>query len=154
MNTRRPGPLLHRLCAVALGGLMGGLLRYIVTVTTRSPVVNVHGFGWVAQTPLQPIQSAWTLFDLRLLVINSLGALLATWLLLGPLAQRPADEPWRLFWTTGVLGGLTTSSSLMLDLGRMWQIEPSTAILGALVSLGLGATGAAVGWLLARHGSR
>lgn len=134
-------PLL-RLFAVAGGGALGGLLRYLITVSSAAT-------GSTFDT-LRP----WHSFDVRLLAINSGGVLVASWLLLGPLKDRPSDDLWRLFWTTGALGGLTTYSSLMFNLGHLWQAQPATAVLAGLLSLGLGGLAVVAGWWLARRGAR
>jgi len=130
VNLARIRQVLPRLVAVALGGFVGGALRYLLTVvlgTTPSAVA---------------VDSAWSYIDVRLLLVNSLGVAVAVFLLLGPLRPRPADDPLRLLIMTGGLGGLTTYSSLLYELGRMWQISPADAILGGLLSLGCGALAA------------
>lgn len=56
---------------------------------------------------------------LRLLIINTVGVFLAAWLLAGPLRHRAPDDPVRLFAITGILGGLTSYSSLFVALDNM-----------------------------------
>jgi len=142
MKTARFSLPLLRLFAVAGGGALGGLLRYLITVSSAGA-----GSTFDALRP-------WHAFDVRLLAINTGGVLVASWLLLGPLKTRPSDDLWRLFWTTGALGGLTTYSSLMFNLGHLWQAQPATAVLAGLLSLGLGGLAAVAGWWLARRGAR
>ena len=139
MNLAPIRQLLPRLGAVAAGGFLGGSVRYVVTVLLGATTLH------------SDIDSAWSSFDFRLLLVNSLGVALAVVLVLGPLRQRPADDPLRLLALTGGLGGLTTYSSLIFELGRMWQTSPSAAVVGGLVSLGCGAIAAAGAVLLVRQ---
>ena len=139
MNLAPFRQLLPRLGAVAAGGFLGGSVRYVVTVLLGATTLH------------SDIDSAWSSFDFRLLLVNSLGVALAVVLVLGPLRQRPADDPLRLLALTGGLGGLTTYSSLIFELGRMWQTSPSAAVVGGLVSLGCGAIAAAGAVLLVRQ---
>ena len=131
--------LLPRLGAVAIGGFLGGALRYVVTVIVG------------ATSSSATVGSAWAYFDFRLLLINILGVAAAVGLVLGPLRQRPADDPVRLLWTTGALGGLTTYSSLLYELGRMWQLSAIDAVLGGVLSLGCGALAASGAVFFARR---
>lgn len=139
MNLARIRQILPRLAAVGLGGLVGGALRYLVTVVLGTSSAAVA------------IDSAWSYFDVRLLLVNSLGVAVAVFLVLGPLRPRPADDPLRLLILTGGLGGLTTYSSLLYELGRMWHTSPADAILGGLLSLGCGALAASRAAVFARR---
>lgn len=134
-------PLL-RVLSVACGGLVGGAIRYLITVSLRDGgTSSVH-------------QAAWSSFDLRLLVVNTLGVFIACWLLLGPFTNRHPDDLWRLFLTTGLLGGLTTYSSLLYDLGGIWRVSPSVAVEAGLLSLLMALVAAVAGWYVARRGRR
>jgi CrcB protein len=54
-------------------------------------------------------------------LVNVLGSFLMG-LLAALLAEGPsASQPWRLFLTTGVLGGFTTFSAFSLDALALWQ---------------------------------
>ena len=139
MNLAPIRQLLPRLGAVVAGGFLGGSVRYVVTVLLS------------ATTPSADVDWAWSAFDVRLLLVNSLGVALAVGLVLGPLRERSADDPLRLLVLTGGLGGLTTYSSLIFELGRMWQTSPLAAVLGGLLSLGCGAVAAAGAVLLVRR---
>jgi len=75
-----------------------------------------------------------------LLSINTVGVFLATWLLAGPLRRRSPDDPVRLFAITGLLGGLTSYSTLIVDAADIKQVS----ILGAAATL-MGAMVVAVG---------
>ena len=142
MNLARIRQVLPRLAAVGLGGFVGGALRYLVTVVLSTTPAAVA------------VDSAWSYFDVRLLLVNSLGVAIAVYLVLGPLRPRPADDPLRLLIMTGGLGGLTTYSSLLYELGRMWQLSPADAFLGGLLSLGCGALAASGAAVFARRGVR
>jgi fluoride ion exporter CrcB/FEX len=74
--------------------------------------------------------------DIRLLVINTIGVFVATWLLLGGMGNSSPDAPGRLFWITGLLGGLTTYSSLIGELGLIWGDSRLLAVLVGAITLG------------------
>ena len=61
-------------------------------------------------------------------------------------------SPLRLFATTGVLGGLTTYSSLCLNLVHMWQKSPGAALGGLSLSLTVAALATALGLYVVRKG--
>jgi fluoride ion exporter CrcB/FEX len=128
--------LLVRLLAVLGGGFLGGALRYIILSDMSSDAGSQYGVysdaSWVVP------------FDVRLFVINTVGVFIATWLLLGRMGDSSPDAPGRLFWTTGVLGGLTTYSSLIGELGAIWGQNRGLAVLIGALSVG-SACGA--GWL-------
>lgn len=81
--------------AVSAGGAIGATSRYALT-RLDFPLAT---FG--------PIP-----FDLTLLGINILGSALLGFLIT-ILSGKPAENPWRLFLGTGVLGGFTTFSALI-----------------------------------------
>ena len=152
MNVSRLRMPLLRILAVLAGGFLGGSIRYALTNGLRP--------AWRREL-LDPFvdadssYSAWHYFDPWLLAVNSIGVLVAVWLVLGVMNQRPSDDPWRLFWTTGTLGGLTTYSSLILQLGRMGHIDALAAIEAGLLSFLLAALAAYGGWKLSsQRGSR
>ena len=137
MPTFKPAhTLLVRLLAVLGGGFLGGALRYMILTDLTSASAARYG--------VYPVPSLADSFDLRLFVINTVGVFIATWLLLGPMGNSSPDAPGRLFWTTGVLGGLTTYSSLIGELGAIWGLNRGVAVLIGGLSVGA-ACGA--GWL-------
>jgi len=137
MPTLKPAnSLLVRLLAVLGGGFLGGALRYMILNDMSSAAGSRYG--------VYPDTSWVDSIDLRLFVINTGGVFIATWLLLGPMGNSSPDAPQRLFWTTGVLGGLTTYSSLIDDLGAIWGLNRGVAVLIGALSVGA-ACGA--GWL-------
>lgn len=85
---------------VFLGGGIGAALR--------------HGVNRAALAWLGPAAPYGTLF------VNVSGSL-AMGVLAGVFLARAPSEAWRLFLTTGVLGGFTTFSAFSLDAAVMWQ---------------------------------
>ena len=129
MPTFKPAhTLLVRIVAVLGGGFLGGAIRYVIltdfSMTTGEYAVLVR-----------PASLANSL-DLRLFIINTAGVFLATWLLLGGMGNSSPDAPGRLFWTTGVLGGLTTYSSLIGELGTIWGVDRGVAVQIGALSIG------------------
>jgi len=128
--------LLVRLLAVLGGGFLGGALRFMILNDMSSAAGSQNG--------VYPNASWGDSFDVRLFAINTVGVFIATWLLLGRMGDSSPDAPGRLFWTTGVLGGLTTYSSLIAELGGIWGQNRGVAVLIGALSVGA-ACGA--GWL-------
>lgn len=85
---------------VFLGGGIGAALR--------------HGVNRASLACLGPAFPYGTLF------VNVAGSL-AMGVLAGVFLARAPSEAWRLFLTTGVLGGFTTFSAFSLDAAAMWQ---------------------------------
>jgi fluoride ion exporter CrcB/FEX len=138
--------LLVRLLAVLGGGFLGGALRYMIL--TDFTFTTATGFG----VYLKP-SSLSDFLDIRLLVINTVGVFVATWLLLGGMGNSSPDAPGRLFWTTGILGGLTTYSSLIGELGLIWGDSRLLAVLVGIIALGAAyGAGLLAFWLRRRWG--
>lgn len=108
--------------AVALGGLVGTVLRHAMVL-----LFALAGSNWI---------------PLATLTVNVLGCFA-----IGCLAQWSAVQQLEHHWGTiavraGVLGGLTTFSSFGLDIVRLWQAERPEAAVGlaaAHILLGIGA---------------
>lgn len=97
---------------VFLGAGMGGALR--------------HGVN------LAVLRLGWSAFPIGTLAINLLGSLL-----MGLLAEYFAirahlPQQWRLFLTTGILGGFTTFSTFSLDAALLYE-RGKLALAGAYV---------------------
>jgi CrcB protein len=119
---------------IALGGALGTGIRLLV------------GGLVLSATPPGP---------LRLLVLNVVGAGLLGWLL----ARRPVPERWMPALGTGLLGGLTTFSTMIVQAGTLGHdaglVAPGTArmtgaglaLVGASLaaSVGLGLTALLIG---------
>lgn len=108
--------------AVALGGLVGTLLRH----TT----VSLFSLGGIFGVPLAT------------LTVNSLGCLAIGYLAQWSLENNLENHWWVIGIRAGLLGGLTTFSSFGLDIVRLWQSarpEFAVALASAHVFLGIGA---------------
>jgi CrcB protein len=136
-DVRPPHRDLRLLALVAAGGALGSCLRYGVGLALPH-----DGGGW-----------PWSTF-----AVNVVGAFLLGWLLealgrRGPETLR--QRRLRLFAGTGVLGGFTTYSSLVLDVtevgdGSSWV----HAAAYAGTTLLLGTLAAVLGMWLASRGPR
>lgn len=107
---------------VFLGAGIGGAMRHGVTVTALR-------FGWID-------------FPIGTLAVNVVGSFLMG-LFAGWFAADPhAPQSWRLFLTTGVLGGFTTFSAFSLDAALLYErgrLMLAAVYAGASVLLSLGA---------------
>ncbi|MBE9603264.1 CrcB family protein [Acetobacteraceae bacterium H6797] len=110
---------------VAIGGALGSVLRYLVSVMALEWLGA--GFPWGT------------------LAVNIIGSAL-----IGLLGGLGVSGEWRLFLVTGCLGGFTTFSAFSLETGLLFERSPGLALvyLGASIIGGLAAFGAA--WTLAR----
>lgn len=86
---------------VFIGGGLGAMLR--------------HGVNRVALANLGPSLPYGTLF------VNVVGGLMMGMLAQLFLLRTGLSEEFRLFFTTGLLGGFTTFSAFSLEAGLMWQ---------------------------------
>jgi CrcB protein len=117
---------------VFIGAGIGGAARHAVNVLA----LRLLGPGFPAGT----------------LAVNVLGSLLMG-LLIGWFAHR-ADPgaAWRLFLTTGILGGFTTFSTFSADTAVLFERgQAGLACLYVLASVGAGIAGLFAGVLLVRH---
>jgi CrcB protein len=117
---------------VFIGGGLGSMLRYFLTVTAG------RAFG---------TQFPWGTF-----LINITGSTVMG-LIAGYLAFKgEASQPWRLFIMTGVLGGYTTFSAFSLDAGLLYERgEIGLALLYVLGSVLLAIAGLFAGLAIVRH---
>jgi fluoride exporter len=97
---------------VFIGGGIGAALRH---------GVNRAALGWLG-----------TGFPYGTLFVNIAGGLLMGVLAETFLVKGGGSQEFRLFLTTGILGGFTTFSAFSLDAALMWQRSDYTA-LGAYV---------------------
>lgn len=127
---RHPLPTFSHLAAVAAGGAVGAPLRYAFAVVF----------------PPDPGQ-----FPVVTAAENLVGAFLLAFVLTAMLGRWRSLEPYRLFLCTGILGSLTTFSTLSLELVQLLQTGAlMTAALYALSSLGGGVLAAVAGVVGAR----
>ncbi len=117
---------------VFLGGGLGAVLRYGVGVASLRLLGPAFPFG--------------TLF------VNVTGSL-AMGLIAGWFAFKgDAAQGWRLFLTTGVLGGYTTFSAFSLDVALLTERgEMALAALYVIASVALSVAGLFAGLWLVRH---
>ncbi|HHT9950430.1 TPA: fluoride efflux transporter CrcB [Legionella pneumophila] len=81
--------------AVAIGGSLGAMSRYLVTIMA---------------------QNAWGIkFPYGTLLVNTLGSFLAGFFLILLVGRFSAEESFRLFLFTGFLGAFTTFSSFAAE---------------------------------------
>jgi fluoride exporter len=94
--------------AVAIGGGIGAALR--------------HGVNKAALAYFGPE------FPYGTLIVNIAGGLLMGALAELFLVKGGGSQEWRLFLTTGLLGGFTTFSAFSLEAALMWQRSDFTAL--------------------------
>ena len=116
---------------VFLGAGLGGRARHGVNVLALRLLGSAFPFGTLA--------------------VNVLGSLVMG-LLVGWFAHRgDPGLPWRLFLTTGILGGFTTFSTFSLDAASLLERgQAGLAALYILLSVGAGLLGLFAGLALTR----
>ena len=119
--------------AVLAGGGVGTVIRDLALKLQHIPAGSTD---WTTQVP-------WVL-----LVINVLGVYVATWLLRTALRAHDPNDPWRLLLITGLLGGFTSYSSLVVAWAAIWHLSVPIALGVAMCSL---ASGVLAAWLGLRH---
>lgn len=121
-----------RYLIVFLGGGFGAMLRHTVNVGAAR--------WWGTQFP-------WGTF-----IVNVTGSL-AMGLIAGWFALKGgSSQEWRLFLTTGILGGYTTFSAFSLDAALLYERgEPGLAALYVVGSVALALIGLFAGLFLTRH---
>jgi CrcB protein len=135
--SHHPGERTHRareldvLGAIAVGGLLGALARYELSL------------AW----PSRPGHFPWATF-----AINTSGAFLLG-LLLGMLVERAGSTRlWRPFLCVGVLGAWTTMSTFAVDADLLVKDgSPLTALAYVCATVVIGVTMTAAGVGLARY---
>lgn len=117
---------------VFLGGGLGAALRHGINMA------SARAFG--------------TAFPYGTLLINITGSLVmglvAAWFAL----RGDASQSWRLFLTTGILGGYTTFSAFSLDAALLYERgEISAAAIYVVASVALSIAGLFAGFALVRN---
>lgn len=118
--------------AVAVGGALGSVARYLTAVALGRWLGT--GFPWGT------------------LAVNLIGSLV-----MGILAELAAQrlsfpEPWRVFLFVGILGGFTTFSSFSLDVVTLMNRHLGLAFVYVAGTLCLGIGGLFLGLALVRWG--
>ena len=131
--TLPPKRFVLALGAVLAGGGVGTVIRDLALKLQHIPAGSTD---WTTQVP-------WVL-----LVINVLGVYVATWLLRTALRAHDPNDPWRLLLITGLLGGFTSYSSLVVAWAAIWHLSVPIALGVAVFSL---ASGVLAAWLGLRH---
>lgn len=135
--TLSPRALARVLAAAFLGGFVGTVARDLLLRIDQLRSATAPGTTWPELVP-------WTL-----LVVNALGVYLATRLLRGRLRHFDPNDLPRVLVVTGFFGGLTSYSTLYVDLADLWHVSAAASILVLLFSL---SSGVGAGWLgLRRH---
>lgn len=114
--------------AVAIGGMLGTLVRFAVGLWTRG-----YGPQWL---------------PLATLGVNVVGCLMIGALFKWTEQREMQGTWWELAVRIGFLGGLTTFSSFGLDVLQAWQHRPAVALALIALHLGLGLGAVALGMQL------
>ena len=117
---------------VAFGSALGGALRHGVNVVST----RLFGIGWPYGTFLVNIIGSF-----------AIGLLAAYFAFKGD-----APQAWRLFLTTGVLGGFTTFSAFSLDVALLYERgQLGSAVLYAGSSVLVSVAALFTGLVIVRH---
>lgn len=121
--------------AVAAGGAIGAVVRWLVSLTTTRAVAN----------------GPWAGFPLGTVVVNVLGCFLLAWLASADASRGPMPPALRLFLATGLLGAMTTFSTFGLDAhGLFVQDRAGQGLLYLGGTLILAGAAVLIGWALGR----
>jgi CrcB protein len=118
-TTLSPKQLALAVLTVACGGAAGTIARDLLLKLEPQAV----GPDWVVRIP-------WVL-----LAINLVGVYVATRLLRGPLRHHDPNNLTRLLLITGLFGGFTSYSSLIVDLAAIWHVSVLGSIFMALMAI-------------------
>lgn len=118
------------IAAVAVGGALGSVLRYLIS-------------SWF-------VARVGTSFPWGTLFINVSGSLLIGIVLQLALSRAGFNPYVRLFFATGILGGYTTFSTYAFETYNLSGTAPAQSVAYALSSVIAGVTAAYAGTLLTR----
>jgi len=120
--------------AVGLGGVIGSLLRYLVST-----------MFWTDQAVAFP----WATY-----VVNMSGAFLLTFIVFQPFIIDKLPPILFVGFTTGLIGSYTTFSMLILELITLWEDHLSLAIVYFLATLCGGLLASYAGYVVANSSSK
>lgn len=116
---------------VAVGGAIGSVVRYLITLFCVNYVGNFFPFGT--------------------LIVNVIGSFFIGLCLSSFDTSALILKNWQPFIVVGVLGGLTTFSAFSFDtLALLVQQEYGKALLNVFLNIGLAFTAVYAGYLLPR----
>lgn len=111
--------------AVALGGMIGTLLRHGLNSTIRA------------------VSPQW--LPLSTLLVNIVGCFAIGWLFRWALDRQVTNSWWEVGLRVGILGGLTTFSSFALEVVSAWHVRPLVGLAIVAGHFGLGLVAVALG---------
>lgn len=119
-------------CAVALGGSLGAIMRYVIVMSA---------------------QNYWGLrFPYGTLIVNTVGSLLAGFFLGLLVGRYSGEEYWRLFFFTGFLGAFTTFSSFAAESLFMFEQRQWTKLIANVLINNIGSLSMVlIGTLIAQY---
>ena len=121
------------LLLVAVGGMLGSVLRYMLSVFVNSKFPSNTTFPWGTFT------------------VNILGSLVIGLVLGHSLRNQQFEQQWRLFLATGVCGGFTTFSALSNESYLLLKEQQFTPFfIYIAVSLVLGIMATSLGYLITK----
>lgn len=107
---------------IGIGGFIGSVLRYLISLSIQNKILSVFPFGT--------------------LVVNIIGCLVIG-IIFGLSERSNLSSEWRLFLATGICGGFTTFSAFSIEtfgMLREGQLMHAFTYICASVILGLIAT--------------
>ena len=134
--TLSPWQLCVAILTVAAGGAVGTLIRdLLVRINVYAQprgTATFHIADWTHQIP-------WVL-----LIINTVGVFIATYLLRHVRRHHDPNDPMRLLLITGFLGGLTSYSGLFVAFAALWHLTIGGCLFVAVTAI---LAGLFAGWL-------
>lgn len=124
--------------SVGVGGFLGSILRYFISISINKLFINQEKY--LSHTSNKNLLLL-TLekIPLSTLAVNIIGSLLIGFFIAYFQKLSSPNESLKLFLTTGLMGGLTTFSTLSFELTSMLiKNDISGAILYSILSLSLG----------------
>lgn len=116
--------------AVGIGGVIGTLLRYIISVLFMTD--SLTSFPWAT------------------LIVNLTGAFLLSWIVFQPYFIKRLDTTVFIALTTGLIGSYTTFSTLMLEVTFLLHQHLTIGILYVSLTIFGGLFACYLGYLTAK----